>query len=343
MKAAEYIKAGEIVCHEIALPPLKPDEVRIKVAYCGICGTDLHIFKGHMDARVKAPQAVGHEISGVVAESGSNVTQFKAGQKVTVRPLDNCGTCNTCKAGFTHICEKLRFLGIETAGGFAQYWTVPARLVHHLPENMPLKLAALVEPLAVACHDVRRSELKPGDKVVVSGGGPIGMLIALVAKHAGAEVTISEINPTRLELARKLGFEAVDPRSVDIVAKVRAETGGSGADVVFEVSGSEAGAKLITELARPRGTMVVVAIFAKPVPVDLHKFFWKELRMVGARVYEAVDYEQAIRLTAEGVLELEPLISRVFPLEGLQTAFEYLTSAPDAMKVLIQCNEEIEK
>lgn len=292
-----------------------------------------------MDSRVKAPQAVGHEISGVVESVGADVSGFTPGEKVTVRPLDNCGECNTCKAGFTHICEKLRFLGIETAGGFVEFWAVPARLVHRLPAGMPLKLAALVEPLAVACHDVRRSELKPGDRVVVNGGGPIGMLIALVARHAGAEVTISEINESRLKLARELGFEAVDPRMDDLVAKIRSETGGSGADVVFEVSGSEPGARVITELARPRGTIVVVAIYAQPVPVDLHKFFWKELRMVGARVYEVADYEQAIRLAAGGELELEPLISRVFPLENLQTAFEYLTRTPDAMKVLIQCNE----
>ena len=343
MKASQYIRAGQVEYREIPLAEPADDELRVKVAYCGICGTDLHIFKGHMDARVKAPQAVGHEVSGTVAAVGKNVTGFKIGQKVTVRPLDNCGTCNTCKAGFTHICEKLRFLGIETAGGFAEYWTVPGRLVHALPENMPLKLAALVEPLAVACHDVRRSELRPGDRVVVNGGGPIGMLIALCARAAGGIVTVCEINEKRLELARELGFETVNPLKEDPVGIVRAETGGSGADVVFEVSGSEAGARVVTELARPRGTIVVVAIFAKPVPVDLHKFFWKELRMLGARVYEARDYEQAIALTAGGTLPLETLISKVFPLAELQNAFEFLTQTPDAMKVLIQCNEEVEK
>jgi len=340
MKAAQYIKAGEIAYNDVPETPLGDDELRIKVAYCGICGTDLHVFKGHMDARVKAPQAVGHEVSGTVAAIGKNVAGFRLNQKVTVRPTANCGQCNTCLAGFTHICEKLRFLGLETAGGFAQYWTVPARLVHHLPDTMPLKLAALVEPLAVACHDVRRAGINPNDKVIVNGGGPIGMLIALCARSAGGVVTIAEINEKRLALARSLGFEAVNPLHTDLVAKVRTETGGSGAEVVFEVSGSEAGAKVMTELARPRGTIVMVAIFAKPVPVDLHKFFWKELRMIGARVYEYEDFEQAIRLAADQVLPLESLISSVFPLEQLQNAFEYLTTTPDAMKVLIQCNEE---
>ncbi|MBO4305380.1 MAG: alcohol dehydrogenase catalytic domain-containing protein [Lentisphaeria bacterium] len=343
MKASQYIEEGKIEYREIPLAEPGDDELRVKVAYCGICGTDLHIFKGHMDARVKAPQAVGHEVSGTVAAMGKNVAGFQIGQKVTVRPLDNCGKCNTCKAGFTHICEKLRFLGIETAGGFAEYWTVPARLVHALPENMPLKLAALVEPLAVACHDVRRSELKVGDRVVVSGGGPIGMLISLCARAAGGIVTVCEINEKRLELARQLGFRTINPLKEDPVAVIRSETGGSGAEVVFEVSGSEAGARVITELARPRGTIVVVAIYAKPVPVDLHKFFWKELRMLGARVYEAQDYEKAIALAAGKTLPLENLISKVFPLAELQNAFEFLTQTPDAMKVLIQCNHEEEK
>ncbi|MBQ7693836.1 MAG: alcohol dehydrogenase catalytic domain-containing protein [Lentisphaeria bacterium] len=343
MKASQYIGAGKVEYREVPLAEPGDDELRVKVAYCGICGTDLHIFKGHMDARVKAPQAVGHEVSGTVAAMGKNVTGFKIGQKVTVRPLDNCGACNTCRVGFTHICEKLRFLGIETAGGFAEYWTVPARLVHALPEDMPLKLAALVEPLAVACHDVRRSELRPGDRVVVSGGGPIGMLIALCARAAGGIVTVCEINEKRLELARQLGFKTIDPLKEDPVGIIRGETGGSGAEVVFEVSGSEAGARVITELARPRGTIVVVAIYAKPVPVDLHKFFWKELRMLGARVYEANDYEQAIALAAGNTLPLERLISEVFPLSELQQAFEFLTRTPDAMKVLIQCSSEVEK
>ena len=341
MKAAQYISAGKIEYREVPMPELQEDEVRIKVAYCGICGTDLHIFKGHMDARVKAPQEVGHEVSGTVAAIGGKVRNLNVGQKVTVRPLDNCGQCNTCKAGFSHICEKLRFLGIESAGGFAEYWSVPARLVHVLPDELPLKLSALIEPLAVACHDIRVSGLKSGDYVVVNGGGPIGMLIAICARAAGGRVTLCEINEKRLDFARQLGFSTINPMKEDSVSIVRSETGGSGADVIFEVSGSESGAGVMTEISRPRGTIVMVAIYSKPVPVDLHKFFWKELRMVGARVYEAVDYERAIALASSDTLPLESLISKVFPLAELQQAFEFLTQKPDAMKVLIQCNEEM--
>ncbi len=144
MRAAQYIQPNQFETRVIPTPPLPDDYIRVRVAYCGICGTDIHIFKGHMDARVHAPQAVGHEVSGWVEACGQSVTGWTAGEKVTVRPLDNDGTCNTCKAGFTHICEHLNFLGIETPGGFAEFWDVPARLVHRLPADISMRKAALV-------------------------------------------------------------------------------------------------------------------------------------------------------------------------------------------------------
>lgn len=339
MKSAQYIRSGKIECRDIPETLPGSGEVAIAVDYCGICGTDAHIFKGHMDKRVRAPQAIGHEMSGRILRTGEGVTGFRPGDAVTVRPLDNCGSCNTCKADFTHICERLKFLGIETPGAFAEQWVVPARLVHRLPGGIPMELAALVEPVAVACHDVRRSNLKQGDYVAVNGGGPIGMLIALVARKAGARVTVIEINPARLALARELGFAVIDPQESSAAEVLRGETGGSGVDVFFEVTGSAPGALLMTEAVRPRGTIVMVAIYPAPVPVDLHKFFWKELTMTGARVYESRDFDEAIRLVASGELPFNKLVSRVFPLEKLQEAFEYLGQAHDAMKILIHCKE----
>ncbi len=332
MKAALYQGAGTMVCSEVPGSHPGENEVRIRVGSCGICGTDLHIFLGHMDKRVSIPQSIGHEMSGVIAEVGPGVTGWKPGDRVTVRPLDNCGECPTCKRGFTWICEKLKFLGIDTPGAFAEYWTVPARLLHRIPDNLTLETAALIEPLAVACHDVRRGGVKPGDHVIVSGGGPIGMLIAMVAKMAGGNVTLLEVNPSRLEFARKLGFQAVDARDTSAVAP---------ADVFFEVSGSKPGALAMTALTRPRGTIVVVAIFPEPVPVDLHKYFWKELNVFGARVYEAEDFDRAIALAASGKLPLDKIITKVFPLEQAQEAFSFLASGSgDAMKVLIRISGE---
>jgi (R,R)-butanediol dehydrogenase/meso-butanediol dehydrogenase/diacetyl reductase len=337
MKVAEYVKAGTFRYRACQDTSPGPGQVKIRVSYCGICGTDMHIFRGHLDARVKAPQSIGHEMSGVIVEIGPEVENLRPGKQVTVMPLDNCAVCLTCQRGYTHICEKLRFLGIDTVGAFAQYWIVPARLVQPLPDDMPLRLAALVEPLAVACHDIRMAELSSGQRVVVNGGGPIGLLIALVARQKGADVRLMEINPARLRLAGELGFVGWHPEQG---MKELAQWAPGGADVVFEVSGSAAGALAMTAMARPRGTLVMVAIFAQPVPVDLHKFFWKELRMQGARVYELEDFQRAIDLASSGALPLERLLSREFPLAETQAAFEYLADNPEAMKVLINCQEE---
>jgi (R,R)-butanediol dehydrogenase / meso-butanediol dehydrogenase / diacetyl reductase len=215
-----------------------PDEVQVKVSYCGICGTDLHLFHGRMDHRMRLPQVFGHEIAGTVEAVGCNVQSFAKGDGISVRPLIPCGNCPACRAGNSHVCQRLRFIGIDEPGGMQVFWTVPAHTLHRLPPNMPLLEASLVEPLAVACHDVRRSRITQGEYAVVQGGGPIGILIALVARQAGARILVAEVNPFRLQLIRELGFEAINPKETDIASFVTTATGTAGADVVFEVSES---------------------------------------------------------------------------------------------------------
>jgi len=316
-----------------------PGEVRIKVAYCGICGTDLHIYQGHMDGRVQLQQVIGHEMSGEIAELGEGVTGWQVGDQVTVRPLAPCGTCPACKAGHSHICLNLNFIGIDTPGAFQGSWTVPAYTLHRLPEGIPLDKAAMIEPVAVACHDVRLGRIQAGEQVVVIGGGPIGMLNALVAQHLGAEVLISEVNPFRVNLARELGLDAVNPTEVDLKALVEERTGGAGADVVMEVSGSQPGASTMTELVRTRGRIVIVAIFSFKPEVDLKGILWREMELIGVRVYEPQDFEQAIQLVADEVLPLDRLITARYPLSGLQSAFEQIESGAEVMKILINTQE----
>ena len=335
INAATYNGNKTIQVRECQPQAPGPDEVRIDVAYCGVCGTDLHIFLGHMDQRVEMPQVIGHEMSGVVAEVGTAVNEWQAGDRIVVRPLDACGDCPACAAGHAHICQKLKFLGIDTPGAFQSSWTVPAHTLHRLPDNLSLDQAAMIEPIAVACHDVRLGEVTAGDKVVVIGGGPIGMLNALVARQAGGEVTVSEINPFRVNLARELGLSVVNPLESDLVAHVNEWTGGAGADVVFEVSGTAIGAETMTKLVRTRGRIVVVAIFADAPKIDLFQFFWRELKLCGARVYEPEDYDQAIRLAANNALPLDALITERYPLAGLQTAFDQIASGAEVMKILI--------
>ncbi len=339
MKAAYYEGRETIRIGECVPVPPAAGQVQIQVSHCGICGTDLHIFHGKMDRRVRMPQVMGHEMSGTIAAVGEDAGNFAIGDRVTVRPLDDCGECPACLAGHRHICQNMKFIGIDSPGAFQGLWTVPARTLHRLPDSLSFEQGALIEPLAVACHDVRLGEVAPGEYVVVQGGGPIGILVALVAQNAGGRVLLSEINSYRLALAKELGLDVVNPREIDLTQLVTEQTGGAGADVVFEVTGTAEGAGAITKLPRTRGRIVVVAIFSEPPKVDLFRFFWRELRMLGARVYERVDFENAIALAAAGVLPLDRLITTTLPLDRLECGFRTMERGGAVMKVLVRCDQ----
>jgi 2-desacetyl-2-hydroxyethyl bacteriochlorophyllide A dehydrogenase len=321
----------------------QPDagEVAIRIAYCGICGTDMHVFHGNMDARVGFNRIIGHEMSGVVSAVGADVDHVTVGQKAVVRPLAHCGDCPACDAGHMHICHNLKFLGLDTDGAMQEIWTVPAYTVHTLPDDMRLDHAALIEPVAVACHDVRMAELQPGEDVLVIGGGPIGMLCAMAAREAGGKVTISEVNQARLAIAEKLGFETINPKETDPAAAINEKTGGKGADVVFEVSGTQPGVDTMTACAASRGRIVMVAIHAVKPQIDMFQFFWRELKLIGARVYEPADYEKAIALVASGAVDADTVITDVSPLADIQSAFEALDQSPTALKSLIKVGETL--
>lgn len=334
LRAARYIGDQRIEVGNVEAKPPAAGEVTIRVAYNGICGTDLHIVQGHMDTRVALPAVIGHEMSGIISAIGPNVESLAPGQPVTVMPLRWCGECASCRAGHQHICQHLDFVGIDSPGALQEQWTVPASLVVPLPEGVSLEHAALVEPLAVAVHDVRRSRLAAGETVVVIGGGPIGQLIAIVARASGAEVILAEPDGDRRAFAARQGTIVVDPIEGDLAAVVNEHTGGAGADVVFEVAGTRSTALDATRHARTRGRVVFVAIHPEPVPVDLHRIFWRELEVLGARVYEREDFERAIELLASGLVPADSLITRVVPLDGTSEAFEALLAA-SAMKILV--------
>jgi 2-desacetyl-2-hydroxyethyl bacteriochlorophyllide A dehydrogenase len=340
MKAAFYEGHEKIRVGDAKSAAPESGQVQIRVSHCGICGTDLHVFHGKMDHRVTFPQVIGHEMSGTIAAVGEGVRGWAPGDRVTVRPLDSCGSCPACRNGHSHICQKLKFIGIDAPGAMQGIWTVPAHTLHRLPDNLSFEQGALVEPLAVACHDVRLGGVKAGEFAVVLGGGPIGVLVASVAKNEGARVIVSEVNEFRLKLAADLGLEVVNPRETDLVKLVQEQTGGAGADVVFEVTSSAAGAEMMTRLPRVRGRVVVVAVFSDPPKVDLFQFFWRELQLIGVRVYEPEDFEKAIAIAASGRLPLDRMITNVAPLEGLEPAFRQLESGGAVMKILIQCSGE---
>ena len=337
--AAYYRGDKTFTVDQSPTPTPGPGEVAVRIAYCGICGTDMHVYHGNMDARVGFERVIGHEMSGMIEAIGTDVEGLAAGQKVVVRPLDHCGDCPACKAGHQHICHKLKFLGLDTDGAMQEIWVVPAHTIHVLPDDLRMDHAALIEPVAVACHDVRLSALKPGEDVVVIGGGPIGVLVAMVARDAGGNVVLSEVNPNRLAIAEKLGFDTINPAETDLVEAINSRTGSKGADVVFEVSGSQPGVDAMTAVAATRARIVMVAIHAKKPNIDLFQFFWRELQLIGARVYEPEDYEKAITIIASGGVDADTVITDVAPLADIQAAFESLDRSPTALKSLIKVGD----
>jgi 2-desacetyl-2-hydroxyethyl bacteriochlorophyllide A dehydrogenase len=213
---------------------------------------------------------------------------------------------------------------------------VSQEVLVRLPEGLRLDHAALVEPVAVSVHDVRRSELQSEEKVVVIGGGPIGVLIATSARHFGGKVVVIELDAARCQMVADLGFEVLDPTAVDQVQWVTEWTNGAGSDVVFEVSGAASAVLGATGLAKARGRLVIVAIHPKPRAIDLQRLFWRELTIIGARVYERADFEKAVEMLAAGVIPADKLITRIEPIEATAAGFDALSTG-GVMKVLIDC------
>ncbi len=315
------------------MPAPEADEALLRVRRVGICGTDLHIYQGHLDHRVPKGGIIGHEIFAEVAEAPAG-SGFKKGDRVVVEPVLSCGACRACRMGAYYLCYKLQVLGVDVPGGMQDYWAVPASRLLKVPDSLSDDDAALVEPLAVATHDVSRAEVKAGDAVVVFGGGPIGCLIALVCHHRGARVRVAEINPFRLDMLRGFGLETIGPDR-DVVRAVNDWTNGDGADVAFEVSGNHAAVRLMTDVVRVWGTISVVAIHAEPMPVHLYPMFARELTMHGSRLYTRAAWEEAIRLAASGAVPVGALVSRRIPLEDLQKGMEEALGGGPVMKVLV--------
>jgi (R,R)-butanediol dehydrogenase / meso-butanediol dehydrogenase / diacetyl reductase len=338
--AVRYLAARTLDTAPAENPPPGPGQVEIAPAYVGICGTDLHIFHGDMDARVAAPAVLGHEMSGRIVRVGAGVEDWSPGDAVTVMPLRWDDTCPACRAGHQHICQHLDFIGIDSPGAMQQRWTVPATTLVRLPGSLPLDHAALVEPTAVAVHDVGRAQVRAGEKAVVVGGGPVGILIALVARAAGAEVRVVELSSHRRRLAEKLGLTTWDPAADDLPELVREWTGDAGAEVAFEVSGAQGGVDTAVDVLGVRGRLCLVAIHPRPREVNLHRFFWRELTLVGARLYDRTDFERAVTLVADGTVPAQQLISKVVPMAQAPDAFEALEGGGDVMKILVDCTDD---
>ena len=338
-RAVLFTGARSLVLGDTTAVEPGPGEVEIAPAYTGICGTDLHIFHGDMDHRVHAPMSIGHETSARVTRPGPGVEGWHVGQPVTVMPLLWDDTCPACQVGHQHLCHALDFIGIDSPGAMQSRMVVPAQTLVELPDELPLDIAALIEPTAVAVHDVRRAEVSEGERVLVVGCGPVGLLIAIVARSAGADVRVVETDPYRRSVAAGQRITALDPAADDVLAIVDRWTHGAGGDVSFEVSGSAAGADLSVASLRTRGRLCLVAIHSQPREIDLFRFFWRELRLIGARLYERADFERAVQLVASRQVPASDLISKIEPLGNAVQAFELLEQGGSVMKVLVDCQD----
>lgn len=326
MKALVYEGPGDVRVEELPVPKLKSKEALIKVFYAGICGSDLMISMGK-HPRARPPLVLGHEFCGEVVDVYDPQDKSWVGKKVAVEPLISCGKCRPCLEGNYHVCERLGFYGIDAPGGMAEYVAVSVSRLYDV-DGLSSEDAAIVEPLAVAVHAVRRSNFKVGESAVILGGGAIGNLLAQVLTSAGAsEVIISELSPYRRDYLRRLPVKVVSPEEGVLKENM--------ADVVFEAAGVPETVEQALNIARVRGTIVQLGLPKAPVPSNLVKLAFKEITWVGCRVYNRWDYLASIELLRQGKINKEALITHILPLEEGAKGIEMLKKG-EGIKVLLK-------
>jgi 2-desacetyl-2-hydroxyethyl bacteriochlorophyllide A dehydrogenase len=335
MKGLVWHGKHDLRLEDVREPQCGDGEAIVEVKYAGICGSDLTIYLGK-HKRAKPPTILGHEFSGVVVERrGDGYPGVRVGDRVAVNPAYACGQCELCLAGNGHICTKKGLYGVDSDGGFARYVKVALKASHRLPEGASFEEGVLVEPLAVAVRAVRIGRLSFGESAVVIGGGPIGLLTAMVARVAGArKVLLVEPQAFRKQMAASLGFQALGPEEAtrDNIADLMA---GRGVDVVFDAAGVAPAAGMSMELVRRTGRIVVVAVYKEPVPVDLITLGYGEIEILGSCVYTPSDFTKSVGLAVEKQVDLTPLVSHRLPLADGIGAMEELTKGMDAQKVLL--------
>ena len=352
MRAARFHSAGDIRVEEVPQPSheLVADQLLIRTRACGICGTDLHEYRHgpihtltqpHPRSGAVVPQILGHEFSGEVAAAGPDVRAIAIGDRVAIMPQVYCGRCAQCLAGRQQCCLNLMAVGYSWPwGGFGEYALVHEPQVATLPDDISDAAGALVEPAAVGVHAVASAPVRPGDRVLVSGGGPIGQLSALAALAAGAgAVYLAEPNDGRRALAAGLGLtDVIDPRATPVAERLMDETGGLGADVALECSGSPPGLEGCLAAVRSGGTVVQTALFPGPVALDVSAALTlRDVTLKGVYCYPVTSWPRVIRLIATGRLPVERIVTAHVGLDEIVPGgFEPLTSADSAhVKVLV--------
>jgi len=342
VKALVLTEYNRFELQDVPRPEAGTGDVLVAVEVCGICGSDVHGMDGSTGRR-QPPVVMGHEAAGVVAEVGDGVTDRAIGDRVTFDSTVYCGSCGYCRAGQVNLCDARRVLGVScdeyrSDGAFAEYVAVPQRIVHRLPDAVTFEQAAMVEPLSVALHAVRRGALQPDDTAVVVGAGMIGLLIVQALRAEGcARVIAVDIEPRRLELASRLGADAVlHAGEADVAAEVMALTDGRGADVAIEAVGIPATVEASVYALRKGGRLVLVGNVTPRVALPLQAVVTRELTLSGSCASSG-EYPACLDLLAAGAIEVQPLISAVAPLAEGAEWFARLHRADEGlMKVLLR-------
>jgi L-iditol 2-dehydrogenase len=340
MKALLLSRYRRLEITDIATPAFGDDDLRVRVAACGICGSDVHGYDGSSGRRIP-PIVMGHEAAGVVADVGKNVSGFKSGDRVTFDSTVYCGGCANCRRGDVNLCDQRQVLGVSCGdysrnGAFAEFVAVPARIAFHLPDNLSFHEAAVLEAVSVALHAVSLAPKQTDSTALVVGAGTIGLLVQQALAASGySRVLVTDVDPSRLKLSESLGATAVLHSGPDLISEVSRSTGGTGADVVIEAVGNNQAVTTAINCTRKGGTVVLVGNVAPEVMIPLQVVVSRQIRLQGSCA-SCGEYPRAIELMSSGKINVQPLISAVAPLDEGPQWFERLYARePNLMKVIL--------
>ncbi len=316
---------GVVEFQERTLPPLGDEDVLIKIHAAAICGSDLHLYKG-LHPSASLPVSVGHEAAGEVIEIGKAVTKHTIGERVTIEPVIACGKCDYCVRGNYHLCANISFQYRQGQGAFSPYFIVNQDRAFRLPDNISYAEGALVEPLSVALHAVKKSGIRLGQTSAIFGAGAIGILVSMLSRQtSGVGSFICDIHPYRLQKAMELGaFQAINSREQDPIDAILKATNQMGVDKSFEAVGLEATLNQALQVLKRGGNATLLGIFEQlenKLPVNL--FVQREISLYGSQGY-SWDFQDGIKMLSTGTIDLKPLITHTLPLQELQKGFEIL-------------------
>jgi len=341
MLRATMTRPGKVEFAEVPKPGFGAEDVLLRIRRIGICGSDLHVYHGK-HPYTSYPVVQGHEFCGEVAEVGRNAQRFKAGDLVTAPPQIVCGQCLPCREGRYHICENLKVIGFQAPGVAQEFFPFPEAALLKLPESFTPEIGALVEPAALAIHAVGRAGSVSGRGVLVLGAGPIGNLVAQVARWRGArQVLVSDVSDHRLAIARQCGIAAtLNPRADSLEKRVAEVFGPGRADVAFECVGLAETANQAILGVRKGGMVIVVGVFGDRASIDLGLVQDRELELRGTLMYQRQDYVDAIRCLAEGGIAVAPLLTKSFSFRHYPEAYAFIeANREQVMKVMIDLDE----